>query len=141
MSDEDKKAHDKTIDELKKQDLEARGRGRPAPQEVPRRRRRTPPQKAPASARDAVGPVLVNLRQAVDDASIADGAAAVRYPLALTSLPDSVLEVVPVIVADIVEEQTGKRPIDERLQARREARRDGREAHAERPDARTTSAS
>jgi hypothetical protein len=55
--------------------------------------------------------VLVNLRQAVDDASIADGAAAVRYPLALKSLPDSVLEVVPVIVADIVEEQTGSRPI------------------------------
>jgi hypothetical protein len=55
--------------------------------------------------------VLVNLRQAVDDASIADGAAAVRYPLALKSLPDSVLEVVPVIVADIVEEQTGNRPI------------------------------
>ena len=55
--------------------------------------------------------MLVNLRQAVDDASIADGAAAVRYPLALKSLPDSVLEVVPVLVADIVEEQTGSRPI------------------------------
>ena len=34
-----------------------------------------------------------------------------RFPLALKSLPDSVLEVVPVIVADIVEEQTGSRPI------------------------------
>ena len=53
----------------------------------------------------------MNLRQAVDDASIADGAAAVRYPLALKSLPDSVTEVVPVFVADIVEEQTGHRPI------------------------------
>ena len=58
-----------------------------------------------------MGPVLANLRQAVDDASIADGAAAVRYPLALKSLPDSLLEVVPVFVADIVEEQTGHRPI------------------------------
>ena len=53
----------------------------------------------------------MNLRQAVDDASIADGAAAVRFPLALKSLPDSVLEVVPGIVADIVEEQTGSRPV------------------------------
>ena len=54
--------------------------------------------------------MLVNLRQAVDDASIADGAAAVRFPLAIKSLPDSVQEVVPVFVADIVEEQTGHRP-------------------------------
>ncbi len=54
--------------------------------------------------------MLVNLRQAVDDACIADGAAAVRYPLAITSIVDSVRDVVPVIVADIVEEQTGKRP-------------------------------
>ena len=52
----------------------------------------------------------MNLRQAVDDASIADGAAAVRYPLAITSITDSVKEMVPVFVADIVEEQTGKRP-------------------------------
>ena len=55
--------------------------------------------------------MLVNLRAAVEDASISDGAAAVRYPLALKSLPDSLQEVVPVIVADIVEEQTGHRPI------------------------------
>jgi hypothetical protein len=110
VSDEDKKEHDKNIDELKKKvsGLE---------DEVdPLRKKflaaaKDAAQKAAANARDAVGPVLVNLRQAVDDASIADGAAAVRYPLALKSLPDSVLEVVPVIVADIVEEQTGSRPI------------------------------
>jgi hypothetical protein len=110
VSGEDKKEHDKNIDELKKKvsDLE---------DEVdPLRKRflaaaKGAAQKAGANERDAVGPVLVNLRQAVDDASIADGAAAVRYPLALRSLPDSVLEVVPVIVADIVEEQTGSRPI------------------------------
>jgi hypothetical protein len=109
-SDEDKKEHEKNIDELKKKisGLE---------DEVdPLRKKflaaaKDAAQKAGASARDAVGPVLVNLRQAVDDASIADGAAAVRYPLALKSLPDSVLEVVPVLVADIVEEQTGSRPI------------------------------
>jgi hypothetical protein len=109
-SDEDKKEHDKNVDELKKKvsGLE---------DEVdPLRKKflaaaKDAAQKAAPSARDAVGPVLVDLRQAVDDASIADGAAAVRYPLALKSLPDSVLEVVPVLVADIVEEQTGSRPI------------------------------
>ncbi|MGH7295149.1 MAG: hypothetical protein ACRELB_09460 [Polyangiaceae bacterium] len=110
VSDEEKKAHDKSIDELKEQISKLEDEVDPlrkkfldAAKEAAR--------KAPASARDAVGPVLVNLRQAVDDASIADGAAAVRYPLALKSLPDSVMEVVPVIVADIVEEQTGTRPI------------------------------
>lgn len=54
--------------------------------------------------------MLVNLRQAIDDANIANGAAAVRYPLAIPSLPDSTKAMVPVFVADIVEEQTGKRP-------------------------------
>jgi hypothetical protein len=108
-SDEDKKAADKAIDDLDKKvsDLE---------DEVdPLRKKflaaaKDAAQTADASARDAVGPVLVNLLQAVDDASIADGAAAVRYPLALRSLPDSVMEIVPVILADIVEEQTGTRP-------------------------------
>jgi len=109
-TDEDKKTHDKNIDDLKKKVSKLE-------EEVdPLRTKflaaaKDAAQKAPANARDAVGPVLVNLRQAVDDASIADGAAAVRYPLALKSLPDSVTEVVPVFVADIVEEQTGHRPI------------------------------
>ncbi len=108
-TDADKKEHDENIDHLKKRvsDLE---------DEVdPLRKKfleaaKDAAQKATASTRDAVGPALVNLRQAVEDASIADGAAAVRYPLALKTLPDSVMEIVPVIVADIVEEQTGKRP-------------------------------
>jgi len=47
----------------------------------------------------------------VDDASIADGAAAVRYPMAITSMLDSVKQMVPIYVADIIEEQTGKRPV------------------------------
>jgi hypothetical protein len=37
-----------------------------------------------------VAPALVNLRQAVEDANIANGAAAVRYPLAVTSMLDDV---------------------------------------------------
>jgi hypothetical protein len=110
VSDEDKKEHDKNIDELKKKVSSLEDEVDPLRKKF-LAAAKDAAQKAAASARDAVGPVLVNLRQAVDDASIADGAAAVRYPLALKSLPASVLEVVPVIVADIVEEQTGSRPL------------------------------
>ena len=109
-TDADKKGHDKTIDELKAKVSKLEDEVDPLRKKF-LAAAKDAAQKAPAAARDAVGPVLVNLRQAVDDASIADGAAAVRYPLALKSLPDSVTEVVPVFVADIVEEQTGHRPI------------------------------
>jgi hypothetical protein len=110
VSDDEKKAHDKTIDELKANVAKLEDEVEPLRKKFLAAAKEAA-QKAPSSTRDAVGPALVNLRQAVDDASIADGAAAVRYPLALKSLPDSVLEVVPVLVADIVEEQTGSRPI------------------------------
>ncbi len=108
-SDADKKAHDKTIDDLDKKISELEDEVDPLRKKF-LAAAKDAAQKADASARDAVGPVLVNLLQAVDDASIADGAAAVRYPLALGSIPGSVMEVVPVILADIIEEQTGTRP-------------------------------
>jgi hypothetical protein len=66
--------------------------------------------KAPPDVRDKFGVAFVNLRQAVDDAEIANGAAAVRYPLAVTTMLDSIKAMVPVFVADIVEGKTGKRP-------------------------------
>jgi hypothetical protein len=66
--------------------------------------------KSSPEVREKVGPVLVNLRQAVDDAEIANGAAAVRYPLAISSLVSSMKEMIPVFIADIIEERTGKRP-------------------------------
>jgi hypothetical protein len=110
VSDEDKKTHEKTIDDLKEQISKLEDDVNPLRKKF-LAAAKDAAQKTPGTARDAVGPVLVNLRQAVDDASIADGAAAVRYAFALKSLPDSVMEVVPVIVADIVEDQTGSRPI------------------------------
>jgi hypothetical protein len=109
-TDEDKKGHDKNIDDLKKKVSKLEDEVDPLKKKFLAAAREAA-QKAPAASRDAVGPVLANLRQAVDDAGIADGAALVRYPLALKSLPDSVQEVVPVFVADIVEEQTGHRPV------------------------------
>ena len=110
VSDADKKAHDKTADDLKAQRSKKEDEVDPLKKKflasVKDAAAKTPPDK-----RDAVAPALVNLRQAVDDASIADGAAAVRYPMAIPSLLDSVKQMVPIYVADIVEEQTGKRPI------------------------------
>lgn len=73
-------------------------------------------QKAPADVRDRVGPALVNLRQAVDDANIANGAAAIRYPMAASSILDSAQQMAKVYVADVIEEKTGKRPSTQSLQ-------------------------
>jgi prefoldin subunit 5 len=109
-TDEDKKGHDKTIDELNKKVAKLEDEVDPLRKKF-LAAAKDAAQKATPATRDALGATLVNLRQAVDDASIADGAAAVRFPLAIKSLPDSVTEVVPVLVADIVEEQTGHRPI------------------------------
>jgi hypothetical protein len=72
--------------------------------------------KTPQDVREKVGPVLVNLQKAVDDANISNGAAAVRYPLAATSLLDSAKTMAKIYVADIVEEKTGKRPNTQTLQ-------------------------
>jgi hypothetical protein len=66
--------------------------------------------KAAPEVREKLGVALVNLRQAVEDAQIANGAAALRYPMASTTVASSLKAVVPFIVADIIEEQTGKRP-------------------------------
>jgi hypothetical protein len=66
--------------------------------------------KAPADVQAKFAPALANLLQAVDDADIANSAAAVRYPLAIRSILDSAKEMAPIFVADIIEEKTGTRP-------------------------------
>jgi hypothetical protein len=66
--------------------------------------------KAPADVQAKFAPALANLLQAVDDADIANSAAAVRYPLAVRSILDSAKEMAPIFVADIIEEKTGSRP-------------------------------
>lgn len=109
VSDDDKKAHDKTIADLEAKVSKLEDEVDPLKKKFLETAKEAA-KKASPDTRKALGPVFVNLLQAVDDASIADGAAAVRFPLAIKSLPDSVQEVVPVIVADIVEEQTGHRP-------------------------------
>jgi hypothetical protein len=109
VSDADKKAHDKNVDDLKAQKSKKEDEVDPLKKKFLASVKDAAAQ-TPADKRDAVAAALVNLRQAVDDASIADGAAALRYPMAITSMLDSVKQMVPVYVADIIEERTGKRP-------------------------------
>ncbi len=69
----------------------------------------------PTDVKDRVAPALVNLRQAVEDASISNGAAAVKYPLAVRGIPDSLKTMAGVYACDIIQEQTGHRPIIDAL--------------------------
>jgi hypothetical protein len=109
ISDADKKAHKKTIDGLEKQqDKIEKKADKLTDAFIPKVKEAA--KKAPADVRDRFGAVLVNLRAAVDDAKIANGAAAVRYPMAATSLLDSAKQMASVYTADVVEEKTGKRP-------------------------------
>jgi hypothetical protein len=109
VSDSDKKAHKKTIEGLEKQqDKIEKKADKLTDAFIPKVKDAA--KKAPADVRDRFGAVLVNLRAAVDDAKIANGAAAVRYPMAATSLLDSAKQMASVYTADVVEEKTGKRP-------------------------------
>jgi hypothetical protein len=65
---------------------------------------------ASADVKTKFAPAIANLLAAVDDADIANSAAAIRYPLAIRSILDSAKEMAPVFVADIIEEKTGTRP-------------------------------
>ena len=109
IGDADKKTHKKTIDGLEKQVSKIeKDTDKLTDAFVPKAK--TAASKAPADVRDRFGAVLVNLRAAVEDAKIANGAAAVRYPMAATSLLDSAKQMASVYTADVVEEKTGKRP-------------------------------
>jgi hypothetical protein len=62
------------------------------------------------SDKDKLAPAIANMLQALADADAANKAAGLRYALAVPSTATSVKTVVPSLVADIVEEKTGKRP-------------------------------
>lgn len=109
ITEADKKAHKKTIEGLEKQVAKIeKDTDKLTDDFVPKAKAAAT--KAPADVRERFGTVLVNLRQAVDDAKTANGAAAVRYPMAATSLLDSAKQMASVYVADVIEEKTGKRP-------------------------------
>jgi hypothetical protein len=55
-------------------------------------------------------PAVGSLLAALDDADMANSAAALKYPLVIKGLPDALKKVVPIIATDVVEEQIGVRP-------------------------------
>jgi len=106
----DKKAHEDRIKELEKNvetaEKEVGGMSKEFLASVTTAAKGTAPE-----VREQVGQALVNFRQAVADAEISNGAAAVKYPLAVRGIPDSLKAMALVYACDIVEEQTGKRPV------------------------------
>jgi hypothetical protein len=109
VSDADKKTNKKSIEGLEKQvSTGEKEADKLAEAFIPKAKAAAA--KATPEVREKFGTVLVNLRQAVDDAKTSNGAAAVRYPMAATTLVDSTKAMAAVYVADVIEEKTGKRP-------------------------------
>lgn len=71
---------------------------------------RTTAAKTSPTVRDQIGPVVARLREAVSDADTANGAALVRYPLAVPSLMGDAQHQAGIFLADVIEEKSGKRP-------------------------------
>jgi hypothetical protein len=115
VPDADKAAHKEKIAGLEKKveamEAEAKGLQKELVQAVS-----AASAKASPEVRERYGVAFVNLRQAVEDAEISNGAAALRYPLAVPTLLQSTEEMVHVYVADVIEEKTGKRPETRGLQ-------------------------
>jgi hypothetical protein len=106
---DDKKEHQATEDKLEK--MVSKSEDEVAPLEKKFLDAvKTASKKVPADVQAKFAPAIANLLQAVDDADIANSAAAVRYPLAIRSILDSAKEMAPIFVADIIEEKTGSRP-------------------------------
>jgi hypothetical protein len=106
---DDKKEHQATEDKLEK--MVSKSEDEVAPLEKKfLEAAKAASAKAPADIKAKFAPAVANLLQAVDDADIANSAAAVRYPLAIRSILDSAKEMAPIFVADIIEEKTGTRP-------------------------------
>jgi hypothetical protein len=115
IADSEKSEHKKTIAGLEKQvSTMEKETDKLADDFIPKAKAAS--KKAPADVRDHFGAALVNLKAAVDDAKIANGAAAVRYAMAATTLLDSAKQMAAIYVADVVEEKTGKRPAPGGLQ-------------------------
>lgn len=66
--------------------------------------------KVPAKAKERMTPIVLNLREAVEDARIANDAAMVRYPMAMPSLTTDLQQAATRFVADVIEEKSGHRP-------------------------------
>ncbi len=66
--------------------------------------------KADDATKKRVGVALLNLKRAVEDAKTMNSVALLRYPMAVTTLHEDVQSSAKRVVADVIEEQVGKRP-------------------------------
>lgn len=66
--------------------------------------------KADDATKQRLGVALVNLRRAVDDAKTDNSVALIRYPMAIPSMTTDLQSSAKRIIADVIEEKTGKRP-------------------------------
>jgi hypothetical protein len=110
VSDGDKKTHKDKEDGLNKQISTAEDAVGPLEKDFVKAAKDSAA-KASADVKSKFGAAFVNLRQAADDADIANGAAAVRYPLAVPGIKDALVDQAKTIVADVIEDRTGHRPI------------------------------
>jgi hypothetical protein len=115
LSEGDKQLHKNAVAALKAQIDGAKNALEPA-QKAYVASCRAAAEKVPADVRDRFGVALVNLRQAVDDAQSANGAAVVGYPFVVyeiaaspAKLKDVLIDVAKASVSDYLFEQTGKR--------------------------------
>lgn len=108
-TDSEKEAYEKAIEKLEAQIDKAKEQVDPLVSSFLEKAKDNAAKSTP-EVRRKLGQAIVNLRQAVDDAQVANGAAVVRYPMAVPGIKTDIQKVIPEIVADIIEEQTGKRP-------------------------------
>jgi hypothetical protein len=115
ITDADKQAHTAAIASLKAQIEAAKNALEPAKKAYVESCR-VAAAKVPGDVRDRYGIALVNLRQAVDDAEGANGAAVVRYPFVVyevasapAKLKDVLFDVAKASASDYLFAQTGKR--------------------------------
>ena len=72
-------------------------------------------QKLPAEQQKMFAPAVANLLQALKDADLANGAAAIGYPLSIPRLKNDALTIAQHLMLDILEEKLGTRPTFEHL--------------------------
>ena len=66
--------------------------------------------KVDEKKKKTIAPAVVNMRRAVDEAKNNNSVALLRYPMAVTGLHNELEPTAKRIVADVIEEQVGKRP-------------------------------
>ena len=109
ISESDKTAHEKKRDELDESISKKEDDYKPK-REAFIAKVKEEAAKADDATKKRIGVALINLKRAVDDAKLDNSVALLRYPMAVSGLPDDLQSSAKRVVADVIEEKTGKRP-------------------------------